>query len=484
MHFVLATSFELPSWSIDLLKASISLYRVALSLTEDSLLILDASYNLAESLISLADQREDESSTADAKAEVREYRQQAVEVLTSVWVGQKEYLEKLAAEEVDEEMDVETAGEVEAPTASMAAETSGSASDEQEASYELYLPTASSLVDTALLLLSTHLTLWSTTEPTQLPSDEAQAIVRALLDETVKHCPPDRQIELDLQEIKVLLTVDEVVYDSVKDTPAAQVEGSGTERSLLGSVQAFAAVGAGLEVGTEAGTSAANETEIKADLFTSISEAYIAISQRLLRQSTSPEYLSQSWTYLSTAIHNLQAAQALRMPALTRREFEASTCILLSQTELDRARLNRKGAGFEPAKSNWTTLLTNAEAYCSKALESLGGTWKSILTEQVEVPALAGWDQELLARTAILQLLRVCHYAIIGAEPADQAQHKAKAEIVVENTGKLASASRALTRRDVERFVEDLVDDEGMLDQEEMAFWDGVEKAVLGFGAA
>ena len=488
VHFVLATQFEIPTWSIDLLKTSISLYRVALGLTDDQNLTIDASYNLAESLIALADQMEDESSQAAAKKEVRSHRMEACQVLSTVFAGQREFLEKqekpsevTGNDDGDEAMDEVPAGEVKASTAPMAAETPGDAAGEQEASYEVYLPTPSVLVDTALLLLSTHLALWSTAEPTQIPSDNAQATVRKILDATNQFCPPERQIELDMQEIKVLLTVDEVVYDSVKDTPEAQVAGSGTERSLLGSVQAFAAVGAGLEAGTEAGTSAANEIEIKADLLTSISEAYMSIAMRLIRQSTGPEFLAQAWTYLSTGIQNLQAAQALRMPALTRREFEASTCILLSQAELERARLSHRGEGFEAAKTNWSTLLTNAEAYCSKALEALGSTWKTLLSENVETPSLAGWEQELLARNAILQLLRVCHFAIAGAEPADQAQHKAKAEVVVDNSGKLASAKRSLTPRDVERFVEDLIDNEGALASEEMSFWAGVEKAVSAY---
>lgn len=124
----MSTEFLLPPGCAATLDASISHFRLSLSLTTDPQLLIDATFNLAEALLSRAELREDQG---EVETPVDEGRREAVELLKGVATEQEKMLaglessgaEEVTAEELvqgeDEVMDTEgDTGEDGAPEAS------------------------------------------------------------------------------------------------------------------------------------------------------------------------------------------------------------------------------------------------------------------------------------------------------------------------------------------------------------------------------
>ena len=298
------------------LSISVELYRLAVTLTESPFLQMDAGYNLAQALADLAEMLEDLE--VDGRAdEIRRLREEARDMLEKIYQGQEEYLR--SSTEVNDEEAVDEVGgagdmEVDIPQGDKAETTT----------YETHLPTSSSFVDTVLALVDIHLSLW--------PSNPTQYAVRSILERAAPLTPPGRQAELDLAEIKLLLAMDGLVWDSSK---AEARIGTMVDKSLEGAILALEALLASLEV------YAPEEQTVRADILTTMADTHTAQANKMLVLSPQlppgPSYLAQqAWFHFSQAVSHLVTALELPTTTSTPRVFKPSTLLALSRASLAR----------------------------------------------------------------------------------------------------------------------------------------------------
>lgn len=455
VYYTIGTSFSLPPKAITDLEESIKHYKIATDLTNSPLLLLDVTYNHAQSLITLADLLDDTDPTRNAQ----ELRVEASRIFSQVLDGQEEFLSR-QAERGDEAIE-----EVEGGAEEASMEVDGEGEEDGEETFETYLPTPSTFVDTALSLVELSLSAWESIEPLQPPTEEAQSFVRAVLDRAARLCPSDRQPDLDLAEIKVLMSVDGIVWDMYRSE--AKV-GSGVETSLEGATMVMEKLLGSLD------TTADNL--IRAEILTTLAETHSTIADRLTfllpQLPAGPSHLAQSaWHHYSQAITHWNKALELPVSSSTATEFKPSVYLNLSKASLERARLGRAN---ETAKRNAPQLLENAWTYATKAAEfikwnslALGGS--SISATIGGLPAPGGWDMESLGREIILHSMRVCFVSSILVDEASKTKYSTGLEGLLAKIKKLP-AERRIQSKDLADFVEEL-NDEGKLDQVEKEWW-------------
>jgi hypothetical protein len=479
--FTLATSFFLPPTSVSYLTTSIELYRHAVTLTENTLLQLDAGYNLAQALLELAEVIEDLHS--ERVDQIRSIRNEAREMLEQVMLGQEEYIAANAEDlEMDqasemlgqaeaagpgEEVPVEGEGmDVDAPAA-----TDGEG-DQETSTYETHVPTPGSLVDTALLLVDTHLTLWKSLQPSSPPNEAQQIAVRSILDRAGKIVPPGRQAEVDLAEIKVLLAMDEVVWEAYKADAKA---GTGVEKSLEGAVSALTTLLESLDVQPP------EQPTLRAEILTTLAETHSTTAYRLLflapQLPPGPSPLAQAaWFNLSQAVTHWGKALDLPSSADTPKTFKPSVLLELSKASLSRAKLKDVN---ETAKKNAAQLIDNSLTYAIRAAESLA--WGSFVKPGIGAPAApyqGGWDMEWLARTVLLQLIRIGFVAQNDMPVTEQT----KKQLEVSGRGLIKrleglGGDRRISAGDFQRWVEEIIDEEEGISDAEREFWQGLALA-------
>lgn len=471
MLYTLSTSFLLPPESVSYLTTSIELYRHAITLTESTLLQLDAGFNLAEALLGLGEVIEDLHS--DRAGQVRRLREEAKGILSTVMLGQEDYIVS-NAEDFEIDQASETVGdaseteEAEDPKDD-AMEVDAVPDEEPAATYEEHVPTPSSLVDTALLLIDTHLLLWTTLEPPAPPTEQQQIDVRSVLDRTAKIVPVGRQAEIDLAEIKVLLAMDEIVWEAFK--VEAQV-GTGIEKSLEGAVSALSSLLSSLD------THPPDEPTLRAEILTLSAETHSTIAHRFSflapQLPPGPTPLGQgAWFNLSQAVTYLNQALELPTNADTPKSFKPNVLLELSKASLARAKLSTSN---DTAKRNVAQLVDNAVTYGHRAAEALGwGSYVKSGTIGAPVPPYSsGWDTEWLARSVFFQIMRV-EYVVSKLEV--DADLKSKFAGTVEGlVRKLRAlpAERKIKGRDLSRWLEEMGEEEQGLMNDEVVWWEQI----------
>lgn len=468
------------------LRTSIEGYRTATTLTESPVLLLDCGYNLAQSLVDLADILED---TTGQPSEVRSIREEAAVVLGQVLDGQEEFLARQAEEgdEVIEEAEDGAEGEA----MDVEGDAAEPADDEGEGagSFETYLPTRSTLIDTVLAIVDLHMSMWESAEPLASPSEVSQSLVRSVLDRAGALCPPERQPELDLVEIKVLLAVDEIVWDLYRGE--AKV-GTGVENSIEGATVVLSKLLDSVTdtTGQQGTTTTPTATSlVQAEILTTLADTHYTLAARqvfLLPQlPQGPSHLAQqAWYHYGQAVTRLSKALDLPTSADTPREFKPSVYLNLARASLERARLRKVN---DTAKRNAEQLMENAWTYASKAAEGLG--WKMFSLEPSssmslgigmgtgngnELPPPAGWDTETLGRDIVVASLRIC---LLGSR-TDILPENLRGKYETGLTGLLGKlklgkipVERRINGKEVKSRIEEIRDD-GPLEDCEAGFWD------------
>lgn len=470
--YTLATSFLLPPQALELLASSIELYRQSLGLTDSPILQMDAGFNLAQSDTALADMLDEVSGELETER-IRALRMEAVNVLEQVLSGQEAYLIQ-AEQEAGEAMDGIEGGADTADGGDMQLDESQNdggegagegETEEPQATYETHLPTASALIDTALSLIDVHLALWESVIPLSPPDRAAQDILRSAVERAGPRCPPGRQAELDLAEIKILLTMDQIVWDIFKSD--ARI-GSGTERSLEGAIGAVTSVLGSLDA------QPADEPTVRAEITTTLASCHSNLAHRLIflapQLPAGPNNLAQqAWYHYSQTVALL--GKALDSPSAgAPREFKPSVLLDLARASLSRARLAEIN---DTAKRNLAQLVENATAYAARAGEALGMPWVRLGTSvsSTTVPEPAGWDAELLGREIVLQQVRTCLYASEMDLAIDVKGRLNEGMSQLFQAIKRVSADRRVGQVDVERWIEDIVSDEGSISEKEREWW-------------
>ncbi|WVW78364.1 hypothetical protein I302_100318 [Kwoniella bestiolae CBS 10118] len=484
--YTLSTSFLLPPSCLIPLRRSIELYRLATTLTNSPLLRMDVAFNLAQSCSSLADIIEDLDVENTQLGEIRKLREEARDVLQEVMDGQEEFLRATSEEDdVDETEEVVDDSET-IPVSEEEMEVDSSDKDEEgEGSFETHLPTRSTYIDTVLSLIDIHLSLWTSTPEPKTPSEEEQMTVRQILDRAAPFSPPGRQAELDLCEVKVLLAMDSIVWDIYKNQAHPNM---GLEKSLEGAVAALTAILASLDI------TPPEEATVRPEILTILADTHTEIACRMLvlnRQlPPGPSPLAQqAWYNLSQATTHLTTALELPTNPMTPRAFKPSVLLSLSKASLRRARL----AGIhETAKRNVGQLLDNSTTYAARAAEGLGvkfvridgsapfaGSGMSLSigggTGGEELPWQGGWENELLIRNIVLRQIRNCLYASKAEliPPEDRGKYSGGLDKIVKKL-KVLKGERTLGEDDVKRFLAEVEDDEGLVDDNEKIWWNDV----------
>lgn len=451
---------------------------------------------MAQSYTSLADILEDVTPVPSARLEARD-------ALDKVLASQVEYLQSTAAaqepgegEAMTDEAVEQMEGDAADPAsqggdgdAEMDVDEEGGADGEGAGegggadTFETYLPTPSSVIDTILALVDIHLALWESKTPSQPPTEEEQVAVRQILDQAAAFVTPGRQAEVDLAEIQVLLTMDRIIWDMFGKTATP---GSASERSLEGAISALSALLASLD------TAPPEEPTVRADILTTLADTHSTVAGRM---TTIAEQLpagpsaqgQQAWYHLGQAITHLNTALNLPLTANTPREFKPSVLLSLSQASLHRAGIANIN---DAAKRNLDQLMENAVTYARRAGEAFGLDWIKAdfetVPEKVDLPYPAGWDAELLIRTIWLQQVRNCMRAGKFEMYAEDSPERKKWENRYYDSLKagmnIADEERKPAERDIERFVDQVLEDGFGTVEYEGEGWYEVEGNLVGFG--
>ncbi|WVN89366.1 uncharacterized protein L203_104589 [Cryptococcus depauperatus CBS 7841] len=472
----LAAHFLLPPTSLLVLRQSVVLYERASVLTHSPLLRMDVAFNLAQAVSTLADILEDVEDE-----EVGELRKRARDTLAEVMDGQESFLAVASQATEEEEEGKEVKVEEEAVGDEVRGMEVDRANGEHSSAFETHLPTPSTFIDTVLALVELHLTLWESRPTPHPPTEDEQTAVRAILGRAAAIAPPGRQAELDLAEIDVLLAMDRIVWDTYKSEAKA---GSGIEHSLNGAVSALEAVLASLDVVP------AEDSTVRHRVLATLADTHMAIASRLMllnhQLPPGPTALAQdAWDNLSRAITHLNATLNLATDANTLRGTKASILLTLSKASLERAKL---ATSNETSRRNIEQLLDNAVTYAGRAGETLGWRFLKVVNTPIPsggtlnisgssggnvVPHQAGWEIELLGRTIALQQIRACLFASHTNFLSEDARNKYREGLanVLETLQSIKDSERVLSVQDVERWIANLEDDQGDLDETEKDWW-------------
>lgn len=366
----------------------------------------------------------------------------------------------------DEQMDVEGEGQTASGTRDLT-----------------HAPTPDALVDTVLLLVDIALTLWDTLTPPQPPTEGEQQSTREMLEMARGFAPAGRQAEIDLAESKVIITIDSIMWDMLRE----QIQGPDRE-VLTGTEMACKVME---RILSSLDDEAPTDETIRTDILTTIANAEIAAAQRcvvLAKKGNAAENGQTAWTQLSQAATHLNTAVKLPVTARTPREFRPNCYIELLRVTLERARL----APFnETSARNAQALLDNCSAYGVKAAEALDWNVPRLpssklgmtpfMNDDLRPPYPSGWDMEMLARDLLLLQLRVCFYAMSGQilkEDGTKEIYEHSAEAIVKAIISVPVGPRRLNPRDLERFVGDIEDAEGTITPEENEWWKQVGQGI------
>ncbi|RXK35367.1 hypothetical protein M231_07389 [Tremella mesenterica] len=489
--YTLSTSFLLPPQNVELLSSAVDIYRHSMTLTPDPLLLLDAGYELAEALSDLASIIED--LYPDRTAQVRAIREEACVILGNVFDGQERYLssgldDKSPSAPSDNPMtsddsstqDLSTAAthikdqseivpvEVDEPLPdgdiSMDIERVEDSDKTDADSYETHLPTPSSLIDTLSNLITLHLTLWETSSHPHPPTEQEQLVLRQFLHRVTPYIPPSKQSQVDLLEIRIILTEDSLIWESFKSQATI---GGGFEQSLQGALMALTSLLSSLNI------TPPEETSLRAEILLLLSDTHVTLSNRLIHLNKQlppgPSPLGQqAWSQLSESITRLTQALNLPKTSETPRGYKGNILLELSKTSLERVKLKNVN---ETAKRNVNQLIENARTYGINAMSSLN--WKGVLEDGILTLAYpTGWDDEVLAREIVIHQIRVLLYASQSdlLELDNRGKYASELEGVLKRSNKLEEG-RKIGQRDLERFWDDLEDD---MTEEEKGWWASV----------
>lgn len=432
---------------------------------------MDAAFNLAQALEDLADILEDTQGDNTIE-EIRRLRVEAIDMLGQVLDGQEAFLRSTAESEevdavsqaVDEEMEVDVG--VEAGNDAAISDTTPDVEDEAAsqgdgASFETYLPTPSTFIDTVLRLIELHLSLWTSTSPLRLTTEDEQISVRSILDRAGNVAPSGRQAELDLAEIKVLITTDQIMWDLLK----SQVRiGTGHENTLDGAVVALSQLASSLS------SHPPDEQSVHMDIHTTLADTHISAANRMLvlvpQLPLGPSPVVQkAYAHLTDAITSLTNVIQSPIDGFTPKGAHPSALLSMSKVSLGRARL---GTVNETARRNQAQLMENARSYVTRALDGLG--WGHVASQDLEskTPWQAGWEIELLSRNCMLQMLRITFFAsLLGHGLGGDSKE------ILNRIKKFAGGERKVGSADVERFWME-VEEDGGFGEGEKEWWVGI----------
>lgn len=451
--YIIATSFHLPPRSLTILRQSITLYTTALETATAPLRQIDAGFNLAVGLAQLADWLEEGLEDAGA-GEVQSLRERAVGLLMDVARAQEAYLAE-NSEEAGEEGDEGVAG-------------TADDSDEETTTFEEHVPTPSALVETLFEIIDIATSIWAT-----LP--------------TLDGLPP----------LMTPQAIDELLQQSMQlATSANDVSLAGMVHVKRLDVALTLARSTGIEPGLDDvralwQTATAKESPIDDETRIACADVFVAASTLFAYRSTNAP---SAWQHLAFATQVATTSLGLPPPLTVSPLASASTLLDLTTLSLRRALVSLRFPDFATSKANGKQLLANAQVYANRALKDLG--WTMVMSEPVgavaggasrtlsigvptntaaSLPPVTGWDKESLGRTTVLTLLRTFYYQstlLSDAEAVATAQKKAETLLArMQALRRTESQERWISRRDVQRYVEMLDDEEGAMQQAEAQFW-------------
>lgn len=478
VQFRLATEFLLPPSILDVYASAIGLFKQAMELTDNPLLKADAAFNLAQVLSSWADFMEEY--VGDVGENAKELRDGAVTLLTPVLNTQVTWVEGQKIEDA-EKAKAEANMTEEQKKAEAEKKKNEMEVDGDEEAYEEHNPTPDSVVDTLLMIAEIGTRLWETAEPLQPPTDKNQEAVRGFVETARQYASPERQPEVDLADFKVLLAYDGVMWELLKNQAKPE---SGIERGMDAAITALTKLLNSLDA------QPGHDSTTRADILTTLAETEMSAGERAIFflkkfPDQSAALAAKAWSYFAAATQHLTAATGLPPTNQTPKEYRPNLYIELAKGSLNRARL---APSYDAAKNNAQQLLNNCSAYCAKAADTLGWNFPKLPTKDTETtatkldpPHASGWDMELLARTLVFLMLRICFFVRAGKIIPDDAvkqKYEAAAKAIVASITSVPSGPRRIMPKDLQRFVEDVEEAEGGIETDEDEWWREVGQGI------
>lgn len=414
---------------------------------------------------------------------VREIRLEARNLLEDVVKVQDGYI---ASQGGVQAFESDVLGDEPDPEGDQEISMSGSSTPGGAASYEEHIPTPTTLIDAILLIVDVDISMLGALDPDVSPEVLSSEFAVGTLAHAWSALAKARQINGETPSIALVVKESELIMILV---------GLGMEIDLnTGGIVAPSAAGQIRLVRQcldktialqQLGFFPTAEVEAKLNFYDALIELY-KTSSRL----NATEHPAIAWDDLGKAVQACTAALELPFSVVTNPLSRASLSL-----ELSRISLRRSFLPLPAAEKNRGTLLKNAETYANRCLVAL--SWGSLATEQTgvgagsgtlsiglgsgavtgQVPPTQGWDHERLGRTTGLTLLRILWIGstTMGSAPAGSST-TAKAEKLLRAVKALGKGSeeRKVGRIDVERFVEEVELEEGVLRDGEIKFWEGI----------
>ncbi|CED83545.1 Tetratricopeptide-like helical [Phaffia rhodozyma] len=494
--YTISQIFLLPPLSSNTLEMAINQYRLSQKLTESPILWIDATFNLAVALLSLADLVEDLQEADEQDAEVESLRREAAGWLTSVAEKQEGLLEEMERQNasVGEQESILDIGEE--PEEDIDKHDHSPDQDEVQAengsgrAWEETVTTPSLVLDTYILLLSTLSLLskdFSASRPSPSALPEIPPIFQKfrVLDSLCARSGAPRTLDILVAEASAKLSVIRSAFEDGR--PGWMEECRMVIATLKSSWESIKDIDA---PGSSTHNTPRIDQETRISVVCTLGDAYALLAQLqrlsalqiLLQTQTAPmiEQVQEIWTTLSlstqcssTALSILTPSQQAFPSTMPNRGESSSVLLALASLSLQRAVLADEPWRNASAIKNKAQLITNSITYSRRAAESSGTGWQTALAPWPSVMGWqsrpswvdGGWEAEQTAREAILSNIRSQFY-------------KAAPEALQEVEKTLLRVKNRLQPTDVRRFVKELIEDHGILrggsGGEEEQFWENV----------
>lgn len=409
----------------------------------------DASFNLAQALLDLAEMTEMFSGDDGAQMTSMTLRLEAVQLLDSVLRFERESLRSAADTQNHE------------PSDNVAQTRDIPDGEDTDLVTEHHAPTKRSCLEAALLLADAQTDIWSD-QSMAPPAIQVKALADLFGEAKSLTADTTEQTEVLLAEID-----GELVLEALEWQVNPKVQQS---------VQKLSGLLETLESSTSHILSTLS-TKTQVDVGLSRADIHGLLAARLMGSQIDHNNVASAWTHLSLAIGLLNPTLQLPISAIDMPLAKSSILLDLSSLSLRRAALSE--TGYETALKSRPQLLANAEVYANKSLAA--GGWGWLCSETVDVgivgatsvtiPLAAGYIKEDLMERALATLIRSLLIRLHCDESVTKATQSKLTIISAKIAQMKAARGRALDPTRLAKYLEEIQRDQGQMWKDEPELW-------------
>jgi len=420
-------------------------------MTSDEASQADASYNLAQALLDLADALDFFEPPENSTSVAQSYRLEALHLLHNVLLRERRLLYDGVQEEARLASDWEPSN----------ARSVTSDNVEPILVKEQHVPTVGSCIETTLLLVDAQTDFWAGrgSYPTL---EERQSMDQLFQDARPLAKEPSLQALMLLSEIDGAVVLEQLRWEEQMDVK----ESTDALENLLSRLAYVPAVHNGDE-----------PVKFEVDKANASADLQALIAMRKLRSGETGHSVDfqEVWSHLSHAITVLNRAIQLPISPLTMPLAKSSMLCDLSAYSLGRACL--ADLGFRPAQRSWDQLIANAEVYANRALAEGGWGWlcsvavgtSSVGTAVSATPSQGGYVKEDLMEKALWTLYR--SLLLARSSQTTSVASDTKLSTLLAKTAQMSVRGRRIDSTRMERYLRELEREQGPLSVPERDQW-------------